>query len=58
MASNQTPDTVLEQLMSQARQIWGEEDAGRQRIELQQTAEQIIAIDAFSIAPDLEPRFF
>lgn len=58
MATNRTTEAVLEQLIAQTRQIWGEADAARQRPGLQQTAEQIVTIDAYTLPPDLEPRFF
>jgi hypothetical protein len=58
MATNRTIAAVLEQLVAQTRQIWGEEDAVQQSPGLQQTAEQIVTIDAYPLPPDLEPRFF
>jgi hypothetical protein len=58
MGSERRVDDVLEGLVAQARRLWGEEDAERQRPGLRVSAEHIVAISATAIPVDLEPRFF
>jgi hypothetical protein len=58
MAEERTTTAILETLAAQARLLWGEADAARQRPALSQTAEEI-AVVAYAIVPaDLEPKFF
>ena len=58
MASERTVEAVLEGLVDQAKRLWGEEDAERQRPGLQGSAEQIVAMSGTPVAVDLEPQFF
>lgn len=51
-------EEVLEGLVAQARCLWGEADAERQRLGLQVSAEHIATISAHPVPVDLEPRFF
>jgi hypothetical protein len=51
-------EEVFAQLYSQARCLWGEADAERQRQALQQAAEEIAVVESWDISPDLEPRLF
>lgn len=58
MAAEQSAEHVLEGLTAQAARLWGEDDVERQRPDLQRTAEEIATMAQYSLAPDLEPRFF
>jgi hypothetical protein len=58
MANEQSVEEVLALLSTHAVHLWGEEDAERQRPALQQTAEQIVTMNRYTLPPDLEPRFF
>lgn len=58
MGRERAVEEVLEGLVAQARCLWGEEDAERQRAGLQASAEQIVQIATHPIPVDLEPRFF
>ncbi len=58
MTTTRTAAEVLDGLLAQAHCLWGEDEAARQRPGLQQTAEQIVTMDAYTLPPDLEPRFF
>ena len=49
---------VLETLAAQARLLWGEADAERQRPALSQTAEEIAVVARTPVPADLEPKFF
>ena len=51
-------EEIFTQLYSQARCLWGEADAERQRQALQQAAEEIALVEGWDISPDLEPRLF
>jgi hypothetical protein len=51
-------EEIFAQLYSQARCLWGEVDAERQRQALQQAAEEIALVEGWDIPPDLEPRLF
>jgi hypothetical protein len=53
-----SPEAGLDVLYTQARCLWGEEDAEQQRPALQQTAEEIATMVRYDLPPDLEPRFF
>ena len=58
MAAEQSAEHVLEGLAAQAALLWGKDDVERQRPDLQRTAEEIATMARYSLAPDLEPRFF
>ena len=58
MGREHAVEEVVEGLVAQARCLWGEADAERQRPGLQGSAEQIVAISTYPIPVDLEPRFF
>ena len=58
MAEERTPAEMLETLAAQARLLWGEADAARQRPALSQTAEEIAVIARAPVPADLEPKFF
>jgi hypothetical protein len=58
MTIERTTDEVLRRLEAQARLLWGEADAERQRPALRQTAEEISLVSRQALPPDLEPRFF
>jgi hypothetical protein len=49
---------MLETLAAQARLLWGEADAERQRPALSQTAEEIAVVARATVPADLEPKFF
>jgi hypothetical protein len=57
MAEERTTE-ILETLAAQARLLWGEADAARQRPALSQTAEDIAVVDRAIVPADLEPKFF
>jgi hypothetical protein len=58
MAEERTTTEILETLAVQARLLWGEADAERQRPALSQTAEEIAAVARAIVPADLEPKFF
>jgi hypothetical protein len=58
MGREHSVDEIVEGLVAQARCLWSEADAERQRPGLQVSAEQIVAISTYPIPVDLEPRFF
>jgi hypothetical protein len=58
MGSERSVEAVLEGLVAQARCLWGQEEAERQRPGLRVSAEHIATISAAQVAVDLEPRFF
>ena len=58
MAAERTTAEILEALSAQARLLWGEADAERQRPALSQTAEEIAVVVRATVPADLEPKFF
>jgi len=58
MAVERTTEEILALLSAQARLLWGEADAERQRAALSQTAEEVAAIARITLPADLEPQFF
>ena len=58
MAAERTTAEILETLSAQARLLWGEADAERQRPALSQTAEEITVVVQATVPADLEPQFF
>ena len=58
MAGERTTTEMLETLAAQARLLWGEADAERQRPALSQTAEEIAMVARAPVPADLEPKFF
>ena len=58
MALERTVEEILASLFAQARLLWGEADAERQRAALSQTAEEIAAVARVTLPADLEPQFF
>jgi len=58
MAVERTTEEILALLSAQARLLWGEADAERQRTALSQTAEEIAAVARITLPADLEPQFF
>jgi hypothetical protein len=58
MAGERTTAETLETLAAQARLLWGEADAERQRPALSQTAEEIAIVARATVPADLEPKFF
>ena len=58
MAGERTTAETLEALAAQARLLWGEADAERQRPALSQTAEEIAIVARATVPADLEPKFF
>ena len=58
MAVERTTAEILARLSAQARLLWGETDAERQRAALSQTAEDIAAVTRATLPADLEPQFF
>jgi hypothetical protein len=58
MAGERTTAEILETLAAQARLLWGEADAERQRPALSQTAEEIAIVARAPVPADLEPKFF
>lgn len=58
MAGERTAAAMLETLAAQARLLWGEADAERQRPALSQTAEEIAVVARATVPADLEPKFF
>jgi hypothetical protein len=58
MAGERTTAETLETLAAQARLLWGEADAERQRPTLSQTAEEIAIVARATVPADLEPKFF
>ncbi len=58
MAREDSVEDVLEGLVAQARCLWGEADAERQRSGLEASAAYIVALSTHPIPVDLEPRFF
>jgi hypothetical protein len=58
MAGERITIEVLETLAAQARLLWGEADAERQRPALSQTAEEIAVVARTPVPADLEPKFF
>ncbi len=59
MVAEPSAEHVLEGLLAaQAALLWGEDDVERQRPDLQRTAEEIATMARYTLAPDLEPRFF
>jgi len=58
MAEERSTAEILETLVAQARLLWGEADAERQRPALSQTAEEIAIVAGATVPADLEPKFF
>ena len=58
MAEERTTTEILETLAAQARLLWDEADAERQRPALSQTAEEIAVVARAIVPADLEPKFF
>jgi hypothetical protein len=58
MAEERTTTEILEILAAQARLLWGEADAARQRPALSQTAEELAVVARATVPADLEPKFF
>ncbi len=58
MAIERTPEEILTLLSAQARLLWGEADAERQRAALSQTAAEIAVVARAIVPADLEPQFF
>ena len=58
MAEERTTAEMFETLTAQARLLWGEADAERQRPALSQTAEEIAVVARATVPADLEPKFF
>ena len=58
MSGEHTAAAILETLATQARLLWGEADAERQRPALTQTAEEIAVVARTPVPADLEPKFF
>lgn len=58
MALERTVEGVLEGLVDQAKRLWGETDAERQRVGLSGSADQIVTMSGTPIAVDVEPQFF
>ena len=58
MAGERTTAETLATLAAQARLLWGEADAERQRPALSQTAEEIAIVARATVPADLEPKFF
>ena len=58
MAAERTTAEILDILSAQARLLWGETDAERQRPALSQTAEEIAVVARATVPADLEPKFF
>ena len=58
MAVERAPEEILTLLTAQARLLWGEADAERQRAALSQTAEEIAVVARATLPADLEPQFF
>ncbi len=58
MAVEHTTEEILASLSAQARLLWGEADAERQRAALAQTAEEIAVVTRVTLPADLEPQFF
>jgi hypothetical protein len=58
MAAERTSAEILAILSAQARLLWGETDAERQRAALSQTAEEIATVVHATLPADLEPQFF
>ena len=58
MAVERTVEEILARLSAQARLLWGEADAERQRAALSQTAEEIAVVTRVTLPADLEPQFF
>lgn len=58
MAVEPTVEEILARLVAQARLLWGEADAERQRTALAQTAEEIAVVTRAALPADLEPQFF
>ena len=58
MAEERTTTEILETLAAQARLLWGEADAARQRPALAQTAEEMAVVARTPVPADLEPKFF
>jgi len=58
MAAERTVEEIFARLLAQARLLWGEADAERQRAALSQTAEEIAVVTRATLPADLEPQFF
>jgi len=58
MIGERTTAEMLETLAAQARLLWGEADAARQRPALSRTAEEIAVVTQALVPADLEPKFF
>src|SRR5262249_32883805 len=58
MAEERTPEQIFALVAAQARLLWGEADAERQRPALSQTAEEIAVVTRAPLPADLEPQFF
>ena len=58
MAIERAPEEILTLLTAQARLLWGEADAERQRAALSRTAEEIAVVARATLPADLEPQFF
>ncbi len=58
MADTRTAAEIFETLYAQARLLWGEADAERQRPALLRTAEELAVVAGATVPADLEPQFF
>jgi len=58
MTAERSATEEFERLYAQARWLWGEADAARQRQALRQAAEDMALVARQPLPPDLEPRFF
>ena len=58
MSVGATVDEVFQVLYAQAQTLWGEAYAEQKRAALRQTAEEIVIVNTYPVAPDLEPQFF
>ena len=58
MDAEPTTEEMLALLSAQARLLWGEADAERQRAALSQTAEEIAIVARAPLPAYLEPQFF
>ena len=58
MVLERDPAEILTLLVAQARLLWSEADAERQRAALAQTAEEIAVVARAILPADLEPQFF
>jgi len=58
MTTARTTEEIFDVLSAQARLLWGDSDAERQRPALSQTAEEIAVVARATVPADLEPKFF